>query len=142
MYFRGLHKVKEQWDDDAWEEKCAEAYSSAIDLMFEDACDFANSFGPRMARKIMKELITDIKDIEKTYNFLKNREIDSEDIEYVLTETDDYFSDRHMDKCEWLDEPVKETVTQYPKRKNCARGGKRCRALEDEFAVINFIIIM
>jgi len=141
MYFKGFQKVQEQWEEDAYEEKCADAFGAAIDEAFDDAADMAGAFGPKMGRRIMKDLIEDIRDIESTYNFLKSRDVASEDIEYVLTETDDYFSDRHSDKCEWIDEPVKDFATQYPPRKASARGATRCRALEDEWATLNFVIV-
>jgi len=142
MYFRGFHKVREQWDDDAWETKCADAYSVAIDEMIEEGFDFAKNFGPKTQKRILKDLITDIKEIESTYNFLKSRDVASEDIEYVLTETDDYFSNRHADKCEWIDEPEKEFATRYPGRIAGIAGGARCRALEDEWATLNFILVV
>jgi hypothetical protein len=141
MYFRGFHQVRDQWDEDAWEDRCAEVFSSVIDETLEEGFEFASHFGPKGQKRIMRDLITEIRELERTYNFLKIREIASDDIEYVLTETDDYFSDRHANKCEWIDEPAKDFVTRYPTRKASARGAARCRALEDEWATLNFVIV-
>ena len=142
MYFRGFHKVRDEWDEELWENRCADAYGQAIDEIFEDAVDFASGFRPKMAQRIMFDMISDIKDIERTYNFLKSQEVSSEDIEYVLMETDEYFSDRHADKCFWIDEPVKKFETRYPQFKTNSRGGKRSRALEDEWCTLNFLLIL
>lgn len=141
MYFKGFHKVRDEWDEELWENKCADVYGQAIDELIEDAMEFASEVGTRLARRILFELAADVKDIERTYNFLKKMDVSSEDIEYFLLETDEYYSDRHVDKCLWFDEPVKKFKTRYPMRKDGVRGGKRCRALEDEWCTLQFIIV-
>ena len=99
-------------------------------------------FGPKFRRQIMGDVMNDIQDIERTYNFLKSRDVDSDDIEYVLLETDDYFSDRHMDKCEWLDEPKKELATRYPRLKTGAPSSStRRRALKDLFEIVTVYLL-
>ena len=91
----------------------------------------------------MQQCLDELKDIERTYNFLKSQEVASEDIEYVLFETDDYFSDRHANKCEWLDEPPKETATRYPRLEvGKVAGAKRGRALRDLFEVITIYCLV
>jgi hypothetical protein len=140
VYFRGFAKVREEWDDESWDYKCTEAYGAAIDECLEEALEMADHFGPKMGRKILKAAIEDIRDIEKTYNFLRSRDVASEDIEYVLMETDDYFSDRHLDKCVWFDEPTKAFATRYPVIARSSKGGKRARALADEWESLTFYI--
>jgi len=142
MYFRGFHKVRDNWEEELWENRCADAYGQAIDEMFEDAVDFASGFGPKMARRIMFDLVADLKDIERTYNYLKIQNVSSEDIEYVLMETDEYFSDRHADRCFWINEPVKKFATRYPQLETSSRGGKRCRAPVDEWYTVNFVLLL
>ena len=141
MYFRGFQKVQAQWDEDSYDEKTSDVYGQMIDATTEQAFEMAETF-PKWRRRIMKDLMDEIKEIESTYNFLKSRESSSDDIEYFLFETEDYFSDRHLDRCLWIDEPIKEFATRYPKRAGGTRGGKRARALEDEWATINFVIVM
>jgi hypothetical protein len=143
LYFRGFSKTREEWDEEAWEIRCAEAYSEAIDECIEDALDFASNFGPKMARRILLSVREDLCDIERTYNFLKAENYGSDDIGYVLMETDEYFSDRHLNRVRWVDEPRKEFATKYPGfGTGSARVGSRCRALEDECATFSFVIFV
>lgn len=88
----------------------------------------------------MSDVINDIADIEKTFRFLKAENIASDDIEYILMETTDYYSDRHLNKMRWLDEPIKEWVSKYPLRKDGVKGGKRCRAREDEWFTMTLYV--
>lgn len=141
MYFRGFQKVKDQWDDDAYDEKCSDVYGQAIDAAVEDAFEMSEAF-PKWSRRIMKDLKEELEEIESTYNFLRSRDVSNEDIEYVLFETDDYFSDRHLDRSFWLDEPPKEFATRYPKLGGVTRGGKRCRAREDMWATFSFVVVL
>lgn len=143
IHFKGFQDVRDEWDEEAWENRCAEVFSEALDECAEEAREFAEHFGSKMARKIMSQCIDDFKDIERTYNFLKSRDVASEDIEYVLFETDDYFSDRHLDKCVWIDEPPKESATRYPRLEvGKVSGSKRGRALRDLFEVITIYCLV
>ena len=132
MYWRGFHAVKEAWDDEAYENKCTEVFGQALDECFEEAQDFADDFPPQWRSRIFRDLIEDFLDLEKTFRFLKNERVHPDDIEEVFY-YGDYYSDRHMDKCRWLDEPPKDVATRYPLRKDNTKGGKRCRAREDEW---------
>ena len=140
IYFKGFHKVREQWDEDSWEHKCAEVYGQALDEAFEEAQEFGAAFGARVYRRILRDLIDDYKDIERTYNFLKIQNVANEDIEYVLMETDEYFSDRHAKRMHWMDEPRKELATRYPFIGLSSKGGKRCRAQPDEWSTLTFYL--
>jgi len=55
----------------------------------------------------------------------------------------DYYSDRHMDKCWFLDEPPKEFASRYPimeKSRAAATRSKRSRARQDPWFTISFYI--
>ena len=80
--------------------------------------------------------------IERTYRFLKSECVSSEDIEEILVYSNDYYSDRSIDKWVWNDEPVKEFATKYPIKATGVRGGKRCRAREDPWAEMSFYILV
>jgi len=142
IYFKGFHKVRDQWDEDSYDTKCGEVLGQAIDECFEEAQEMIEYFGPKFRRQIMGDIMNDIRDIERTYNFLKSRDVDSGDIEYILLETEDYFSDRHKDKCEWLDEPPKELATRYPHLKTGAPSSStRHRALKDLFEIVTVYLL-
>ncbi len=187
IYFRGFHTLQEQWSEDAWEGRCAEVFSEAVDqrinefieLIDEDcealnneedvdeaiwlAVEFMELDGPELAIKFMDEtenmsfkheviamyrkyrfnqLMHEIARLERTYRFLKSEDVSSEDIEEVLLWSDDYYSDRKINKWKWYDEPAKEFVTKYPIKMVGVRGGKRCRAREDPWAEMSFYIIV
>jgi hypothetical protein len=142
MYFKGFHKVRDQWDEDAWEVRCAEVLSEAIDECIAEGLEMADSFPEEFREEIIEETMDDIRDIERTFRFLKAEGICADDIEYVLTDTMDYYSDRHINKVRWIDEPVKEWMTKYPLRKDGVKGGSRCRAQEDEWFTMTVCLIV
>ena len=92
--------------------------------------------------EVLEDTIEDLRDIERTFRFLKAEGICSEDIDYVLSETTDYYSDRHLNKVRWLDEPVKEWISQYPLRKDGIRCAKRRRALQDPWSTLNVVVLI
>lgn len=137
IYFKGFHKLRDQWNEEAWENKCADAFSEAIDTAIEDAIETAQYFPKRHRREIVASVIDDVCDIEKTYRFLKSENLDAEDVDYVLNYTEDYYSDRRINKFIWLDDPPEEFKTRYPFLETAARVGKRSRAQEDSWVTLN-----
>jgi len=142
IYFKGFHAFEEAWSEEAWENKCADFYSRAIDESFEESAEMAEAF-PRWRKKIMRSLIEDIIDIEKTYNFLKFWNVNAEEIEEILLYSEEYFSDRHMRKCGWNDEPVKKWATRYPQITGSTHvSGKRNRARVDPFEQFTIYLLI
>jgi hypothetical protein len=60
IYFKGFHKVREQWNEDARENKCDEVFSQALDECFAEAQDFAESLPPRWRDRIMKDAFDNV----------------------------------------------------------------------------------
>ena len=141
MYFKGFHKVRDEWNEDAWESRCADVFSEAIDYAFEDAQTMAEVFPPRWRSQIMSDLMEDLKDTEKTLRFLKSEDVTSEDIEYVLLGSDDYYSDRRINKVWYVDEPPKAFETKYPwLGQNRSGAQKRVRARMDPWVTVSFYV--
>ena len=132
VYWPGFHKVRDEWNREAYENKCAEILGEALDECFEEAREFAEEFPPRWRQRIFRNVIEEFIDIEKTYNVLKFEGAAPDEIDDVFY-WGDYFSDRHLTKGSWLDEPTKEWATRYPEAMKSARHGKRERAREDEW---------
>ena len=141
IYFKGFHKIRDQWDEDAWETRCSEVLSESMDACIAEAVEMAEMF-PRHRNEIIGDSIEDLRDIERTFRFLKADGICSEDIDYVLNETTDYYSDRHLNKVRWLDEPPKEWMTRYPNPGEAQRCGKRSRAPMDDWACLSFVVLI
>jgi len=141
MYFRGFHKVREEWDEEAWEQRCSEIMGEAIDEAFEESREMASYFPPEFSQQIMDGIMEDLQDIDKTMRYLKSEGIGADDIEYVLFETADYYSDRNINKWSWCDEPVKDFQTRYPRLSLDHTGSpKRVRAREDPWMTVSFYI--
>ncbi len=141
IYFKGFHKVRDQWDEDAWESRCAEALGNAFDECIAESLEMAEAFPKKYRSQIMSGIVDDLRDIEKTYRYLKSEGIAAEDIEYVLMECEDYYSDRHIDHIRYLDEPVKEFASRYPcVTKFSSASPCRARARQDPWCTISFFI--
>ena len=115
IYFKGFAAVRDEWAAEQWRTKCAEAADEYRVSRIEDVFEMARSFGPRWRRVIMGELMDDLKELDRTTRFLMYEGYDAETIDYVLFETDEYFSDRNVGKFRWIDEPIKQLATRYPK---------------------------
>jgi hypothetical protein len=141
IHFKGFAAVREEWDDEHWRHACAEAADEYRCSRIEEIFEMAKVFGPRWRRVIMGELMDDLKEIDKTVRFLMAEGYDAESIDYVLFETDEYFSDRNVGKFHWIDEPIKQLATRYPKMtKSGAKGTRRARAPDDQFETVTFLI--
>lgn len=141
MYFKGFHKMRDQWNEDAWETRCSEIFGQAIDECFEDALEMTEHFPRKYRKSIMDGIGEDLRELDKTLRFLKSEGFHADDIDYVLLETADYYSDRHINKYSYNDEPVKDHASRYPtSSRGGARYGKRARARQDAWATFTLII--
>lgn len=101
--------MREKWEEEAYEIKVSEVLSRAIDdsLTQEIEMDreYKEIFGEGeedLSEMIMDELIG----MERTCRFLKSEDVHEDDIDYVLRETEDYYSDRCLNsKNEFREKP-------------------------------------
>ena len=140
VYWSGFHKVRDEWNEEAWENKCAEVFGQALDDSFEEAQAFAENFPRRWQRRILAEVIDDFLDIEKTYRYMKWHDAHPDDMADVFY-YGDYYSDRRVGQVEWDDEPVCEpiltkTVGGRPPHQ------KRVRARQDRFWTMSFYVLV
>lgn len=145
IHFKGFAKVREQWDEEAYETRCTEIIDAAMTEAIEEALEFCSQgISKRFRKMVMEGLMDDLGDIEKTARFLKSWEVDPEELEYWLMETDEYFSDRSIGKGSWIDEPKKEFATKYPRiaRGSASSSARRCRARQDQWFTVSFIFSM
>jgi hypothetical protein len=113
-------------------------FGEAIDACITQAFEYAEAFPKRWRPMILREIIEDVKDLERTYRALVAYGAEPEEIDDAFY-YEDYYSDRHIDKCSYIDEPAKDLA---PKRtaKGAARCGKRARARQDTWATFTLII--
>jgi hypothetical protein len=141
VYWSGFHRVKDEWNREAYENKCADVFSEALDTAFVEAQEFAEEFPPRWRQRIFRDVIDDFMEIEKTYNVLKFEGASADEIDEVFY-WGDYFSDRHLTKGWWADEPTKEWVSKYPVQTSPERCGKRQRAFADEWVTLSVVLLI
>ena len=116
IYFKGFHTVRDKWDEDSLDIKCNEVLISTFDAYIEEGVEIA-----RMVRKkqdqryILDGVMEDLKTAERMFRFLKYDGCDADEIDYLINDTDYYFSDRNMGKYVWDDDVIQEKATQYPK---------------------------
>lgn len=130
IYWPGFHKVRDQWSEDAYEARCAEVFGEALDEAFAEAQEFVADLGPEFSQRIFMTVIEEFKDIERTYRFLRYQDVHPDEMADVFY-YGDYYSDRHMDRGIWYNDPVH--VPPPKKVTDARRGGKRSRALADEW---------
>lgn len=140
VHFKGFHKVREQWDEDAWETRCSEVFAEAFDNCLSESMDMVEAFPRKYHREILADALQDLVDLEKTYRFLKHEDLCSEDIEYVLFETGDYYSDRHIDRPFAAAEPIKDLPPRYALCSSQPPRAARRRARMDPWATVNIVI--
>lgn len=117
IYFKGFHAVRDKWDEDSMEIKCNEVLNSTFDAQIEEGFEMARLVSKRYRRVILDGITEDLITTERMFRFLKFDGCTADEIDYLLNDTDYYFSDRNVDKYMWDDDPVKEKATLYPKRR-------------------------
>jgi hypothetical protein len=104
IYFKGLWRKREEWACEAYEEKTdgifGEAWEECLNTGMANIEEFLK-YIPKGGRRVMRryhleELMDDLTNLEKTHRFLKNEDLDEDDLDYVLKYTDDYFSDHSL----------------------------------------------
>ena len=98
IYFKGFYKIREKWADESYEVRTNEifngALNQAIEAELEQDREFKEAFGDEIQPDPLR--MSDLSYIEDTYRYLKSEDMHHEDIDYILNETDDYYSTRGM----------------------------------------------
>ena len=96
IYFRGFHKVEEQWSEDAWETRCSEVFEHSVEDEMQNLTEmlvqWPREFHPFFTRRAMLQL----KMNERMFSSLKKGGFDSEEIDCLLNDTDFYFTKIHV----------------------------------------------
>ena len=138
MYFKGFHKAREAWDEESYDARCAEILAESMEACIEEAFETAEYFHHKYRKHILADAMDDLREMEKTFRFLKSECLWVEDIDYVLNETDDYYSDRHIDQYKYIDEPTKDVAPSCSTRV-AGRRGRRTRARQDTWCTVSLI---
>jgi hypothetical protein len=108
IYFKGFHKVEEQWNEDAWETRCSEIFEHAIEDAMQDL-QFMLTIWPKDYHAFfMRKTMREFRKTERMFSAMKECGFASDDIDYVINETDVYFA--KPEKVYIVDSPVYEKV--------------------------------
>lgn len=79
-----------KWREEAFENKLSEIYQESFEELIEDLATFYKT----------NIRLDEVANLEKTYRAIKNVVTDTDELDYVLNETYDYYSDRrvHLEK--------------------------------------------
>jgi hypothetical protein len=126
IYFKGLYKKQEEWANEAYETKAAEVFSeyfeSTLETGIEDSKDFVEIFKkshrPSIRAACMKEVMGDLKNLERTHRYLLHEQVGQEDIDDVHY-YGDYYSDRTLSaKNEFRERPRPPPPPRHAGRRN------------------------
>lgn len=120
IYFKGFARVRDEWAEESWRGACSDVLESHREAVLADACELANFFKDAgWRRSVMRRAMNELKDAEKTTRALMDEDICSEWLEYVLLETDEYYSDRQVGARRYQNDPRPEKPPRRTPR--CAR---------------------
>jgi hypothetical protein len=126
IYFKGLYKKQEEWANEAYETKVAEVFSEYFDGTLEkgieDSKDFVEIFKkshrPSIRAECMKEVMSDLKNLERTHRYLLHEQVAQEDIDDVHY-YGDYYSDRALSaKNQFRERPRAPPPPRHAARRN------------------------
>jgi hypothetical protein len=92
IYFKGFHKVEEQWNEDAWETRCSEAFEHSVEEVMQNLREMLTVWPPEFHAFFTRTAMRELKKNERMFSSLKEGGFDSEEIDYLLNESDMYFT--------------------------------------------------
>ena len=92
MYFKGFHRVEEQWNEDARETRCSEVYEQLVEDTMENLQGMLIQWPPEFHAFFLRNAMRELKQNERMFVSLKQSGYASEDIDYLFNETDFYFT--------------------------------------------------
>ena len=172
IYFKGLYKLRRQWDEESYEARANEVFNEALDSMIDGeigsrSLSFSEYMAP-LAQAMLAELeaeaetegvreaaqhvaelleqidaafreerrssrgplyLRDLRDLEETYRCLKHEEAHPDEIDYVLTETDECLSSRRLNckkqgRERWRILPQPKLINKAPRHKRQGNGSR------------------
>ena len=111
MYFKGLRKLKQEMEEDRFEEHCTELFTEAISDLFEDwemeMLELRKAdIPPRMFKFFLADIMDDLKDAEKKIKVMREQGWDINDMRCIL----EGWEFQYRQKFDWCDTPPKDHV--------------------------------
>ena len=111
MYFKGMKKLKDEMEEDRFDERCTELFKEAIDDLFEDwemeLLELRKAeIPPRMFKFFLGDIMDDIRDAEKKIQVMREQGWDIEDMRCIL----EGWKFQYKEKFNWVNDPTKDRV--------------------------------
>jgi hypothetical protein len=92
IYFKGFHKVEDKWNEDAWETRCSEAFENSIEGEMQNLKEMLIQWPREFHAFFLRKAMRHLKMNERMFSAMKEGGFDSDEIDYLLNETEIYFS--------------------------------------------------
>jgi hypothetical protein len=92
IYFKGFHKLEEQWNMDAWETRCSEVFDNSVEDVIQNMQEMLILWPQKFHAFFKRNAMRELKKTERMFFSLKESCYASEEIDYLLNETDFYFA--------------------------------------------------
>ena len=92
IYFKGFHKVEDQWNMDAWETRCSEAFEQSVEEVMQNLKEMLTQWPPEFHAFFTRNAMKELKKNERMFSCLKESGFEAEEIDYLLNETEFYFT--------------------------------------------------
>jgi hypothetical protein len=92
IYFKGFHKVEDQWNVDAWETRCSEVFEQSVEHTMQDLRETLSEWPREYHAFFTRKAMKDLRATERMFSALKEGGYEAEEIDYLLNETDFYFT--------------------------------------------------
>jgi hypothetical protein len=105
VYFKGFHKIRQDWEFDSWYNQCQEVFGETLDAYLEASLDFAKLFGIKRIKP------RSVIDLESTFHCTLMEGLFPDDVDYVLNESGIYRSSRLFNRVsKYYRDPIKTKV--------------------------------
>jgi len=92
IYFKGFHRVEEQWSIEAWETRCSEVFEHSVEDVIQNVREMLDQWPHQFHAFFTRKAMKDLRATERMFSVLKESGYESEEIDYLLNETDMYFA--------------------------------------------------
>lgn len=163
--FPGFSSMRQDWREAAYNSRLDDLFSELIDgvtTQFYEELDevgeeFRNFIQDTLNREVLPSELEDfvagtkaymqkgfmeaLKRIERTIRVCREEEWDIEEVEWLLYDTDIFFSDRRLAKVEYIDEPPKPFQSRYTQTGRTGSASPcRCRARQDPWFTVTLAV--
>jgi hypothetical protein len=84
--------MEDQWNVDAWETRCSEVFEQSVEHTMQDLRETLSEWPREYHAFFLRNAMKELRASERMFSALKEGGFDSEEIDYLLNETEFYFT--------------------------------------------------